>query len=181
MFGLSTKRPNSTNGDTFSKLSPIRGFFYLQKLLYVCCMITKINDRRSDIVTSTDCKDFAEVMAFLCDYLDVKMDVMELGENKIPYFDVGSLDKVKNSPPFMLRIHRGEYYTLPQPFIYNSLAFDYTHRLVAFYFEQSTCIEFVVYEKPSDMYLDAAEHCKEVEAFRKEAKKGKRVSDSENM
>jgi hypothetical protein len=31
------------------------------------------------------------------------------------------------------------------------------------------------------MYLDAAEHCKCVEEFRKEAKKGKRVSDSENM
>ena len=169
-----------TNGCT-NKLSPTRGFFYLQKLLYVCGMITKINDKRTDTVTSTDCKDFAEVMAFLCEYLDVKMELMELGENKIPYFDVGNLDKVKNSPPFMLRIHRGEYYTLPQPFIYNSLAFDYSHKLVSFYFEQSTCIEFVVYEKPSDMYTDAAEHCKGVEAFRKEAKKGKRVSDSENM
>lgn len=144
-------------------------------------MITKINDRRTDITTSTDCKDFAEVMAFLCDYLGAKMEIMELGESKVPYFDVGSLDKVKNSPPFMLRIHRGEYYTLPQPFIYNELAFDYSHRLVSFYFEDATCIEFVVYEKPSDMYFDASEICKEVEAFRKENKKGKRVSDSQNM
>jgi len=144
-------------------------------------MIAKINDKITDIVTSKDCKDFAEVMAFLCDYLGAKMELMELGGNKIPYFDVGSLDKVKNSPPFMLRIHRGEYYTLPQPFIYNELAFDYSHRLVSFYFDDATCIEFVVYEKPSDMYTDAAEHCKGVEAFRKEAKKGKRVSDIENM
>lgn len=144
-------------------------------------MITKINDRRSDITTSTDCKDFAEVMAFLCEYLDVKFDLLNIGESKVPYFDVGNLDKVKNSPPFMLRIHRGENYTLPQPFIYNMLAFDYSSRLIAFYFEQSTCIEFIVYEKLSDMYIDAAEYCKVVEAFRKEAKNVKRVSDSENM
>ncbi len=144
-------------------------------------MITKINDKRSDTVTSTDCKDFAEVMAFLCEYLDVDIVWAMLENDKVPLFNVGDEYKVKNSPPFMLIIDRGKEKTLPSPFIYCASSFEYCFRLVLNYFSQAESMTFVVYEKPSDMYLYAAEHCKEVEAFRKEAKKGKRVSDSENM
>lgn len=138
-------------------------------------MLVKIHNKIDNTVTSRDCIDFAEVMAFFAEQIGCEAEIIDnptLG--RFSRFNIGSYNKEK--PSFVLTM-KGDKPYLPVVYNYSDVSFNLCQGCIAFYFDKVELIEFYIIQRLSECYSFAIPLCEKVENYRDVEKKGGRRSD----